>query len=160
MCDVMMKMAYMEPSIVEEDVMLFVVLLQQLACRVGSLRADPSHIEDGLLRRREVDVRGGSHCASGTCRRGSPKSLYRVKSQRRVPAARCTERVRHVHRSCEHPKKVGTYRYPPAHSKEDYQVRDSRGAGHASDDDSIQVPNTVCGARLGRSQSACPTMTS
>ena len=39
---------------------------------------------------------------------------------------------------------IGTYRYPPAHRKEDDRVRDSSGTGHASSD---PLP-TACGVKL------------
>jgi hypothetical protein len=45
---------------------------------------------------------------------------------------------------------IGTYRYPPAHRKEDDQLRDSSGAGYASSD----PPPTACGV-----WSLCPVMT-
>jgi hypothetical protein len=62
--DFILKTAYMKSSIVEIDVMLVMVLLQQLVCHVGSLRRDLRHVEHRFLRRREMDLRGGSHCAS------------------------------------------------------------------------------------------------
>ena len=50
-------MTYMESIVVEEYVMFLVVLLEQLGCDSGRLITDSRHIEDRLLRCREVDFR-------------------------------------------------------------------------------------------------------
>lgn len=62
--DFILKTAYMKSSIVEINVMLVMVLLQKLVCHIGSVRRNSRHVEHRLLRRRQMDLRGGSHCAS------------------------------------------------------------------------------------------------
>jgi hypothetical protein len=63
-----------------------------------------------LLRRREVDFRGGSHCASRTgLRDSSPKCLCRIKSQNR--AASYTEDIFYVHMSGEHLERTGSHQH-------------------------------------------------
>jgi len=66
----------MESSIVEEDVMLLMVLLQELARQVGSLRAHARQIEHGPLRRREVDFEEVAIVRVGRAGRAALQSLW------------------------------------------------------------------------------------
>jgi hypothetical protein len=53
--------AYMKATLVKEDVVLLMILLQQLANLPRTVLSQPLDVELGLLRRLKIDLRTGRH---------------------------------------------------------------------------------------------------
>lgn len=97
----------MEPILVEEDMVLFMILLQQLARRLRAIPRNPLHIELRLLRSLKMDLRRGSHSSQLPSVTFLRNSMYRSGSRSsRVAQYGGEESFSYMNSSGEHLRQV------------------------------------------------------